>query len=84
MSERLLRVTAPHFVAGAVWTFKGNAWVCTFTTAYIRLFMKLPGAKIAVKQTLGVPSWIKFDGGDGLVMPIVFAGNTLKDPAASI
>lgn len=26
--EKLLRVEAPHFVAGAVWEKKGSLWAC--------------------------------------------------------
>lgn len=39
-----------------------------FTTGYIRAFMKLPNARIAVNAEIGKPSWIKFEGGDGLVL----------------
>ncbi len=28
---KLLRVTAPHFVAGAVWQRIGDAWMCVRT-----------------------------------------------------
>jgi hypothetical protein len=46
----------------------------TYTTGYIRLFMEIPGARIAANiVNPRVPSWIKFDGGDALLMPIIFA-----------
>ena len=45
----------------------GNA---RFTTGYIRAFMKLPGAVIAVNLQPNKASWIKFKGGDGLVMAV--------------
>mgnify|MGYP000882786505 CR=1 FL=1 len=41
-----------------------------FTTAYIRKFMKLPNARIAVHADPSRPSWIEFDGGDGLLMAV--------------
>jgi hypothetical protein len=29
MTEKLLRVEAPHFVAGAIWQRSAGPWVCT-------------------------------------------------------
>lgn len=28
-TRQLLRVSAPHFVAGAIWEKRGHAWHCT-------------------------------------------------------
>ncbi|BDU72314.1 hypothetical protein [Mesoterricola silvestris] len=50
MSERLLRVTAPHFVAGAVWTFKGNAWVCTEAAPILRWMVGLGAVAMAHRR----------------------------------
>ena len=41
-----------------------------FKSVYLRAFRALPGAKINVPVDPKDAAWIKFDGGDGLVMPM--------------
>lgn len=36
MTERLLRVVAPHFVAGAIWSRDGASWRCTAAAPILR------------------------------------------------
>lgn len=36
MTNRLLRVTAPHFVAGAIWRRDGPAWRCVDAAPILR------------------------------------------------
>jgi len=41
MTERILRVVAPHFVAGAVWVKEYGQWKCSDRVAPIIKWMRL-------------------------------------------
>lgn len=49
-NERLLRVTAPHFCAGAVWTFIGTKWVCTDAAPIIRWMVGMGAVAMAHRR----------------------------------
>jgi hypothetical protein len=36
MRERLLRVVAPHFVAGAIWRQDGGQWACVHAAPILK------------------------------------------------
>ena len=40
MKQKLLRVDAPHFCAGAIWQKDGETWRCTNTVAPIIAWMR--------------------------------------------
>ena len=44
-----------------------------FTSAYIRMFHGLPNCKIALHAENAKLAWIKFDGGDALIVPLTEA-----------
>ena len=43
--QKLLRITAPHFVAGAVWEFN-HGWVCVDAAPIIKWMVGKPPAQI--------------------------------------
>jgi hypothetical protein len=44
--ERLLRVSAKHFVAGAVFEKRGGVWCCTVAAPIIKYMVGMEPAKI--------------------------------------
>lgn len=55
MPERLLRVTTPRYVAGAVWVKTGGKWVCT-EAAPILSWMRRKSAE-EVRATIERYGW---------------------------
>lgn len=51
----LLRVVAPHFVAGAEWEKRGGVWVCVRAAPIIRWMVGKTGAEI--KKYLARRGW---------------------------
>ncbi|RBB38885.1 hypothetical protein DPV79_16015 [Burkholderia reimsis] len=44
---KLLRVTAPHFVAGAVWVRRGDAWQCVHAAPILAWMINKPRERVA-------------------------------------
>lgn len=55
--ERLLRVEAPHFVAGAVWVPVGGVWSCTEAAPILKWMVGKPPAEVKAYLTRKGWSW---------------------------
>lgn len=53
--ERVLRVEAPHFVAGAVWVLEGERWRCVTAAPILRWMINKPPDE--VKKYLSRRGW---------------------------
>ena len=57
-AERLLRVEAPHFVAGAVWLREGEVWRCVDAAPILRWMLGASAAYAREYIQLKGWSWI--------------------------
>ena len=44
--QKLLRITAPHFVAGAVFQKRGSVWVCVKSAPIVKYMIGMEPIKI--------------------------------------
>lgn len=66
--ERLLRVEAPHFVAGAVWVREGAGWRCVEVAPILRWMVGKPAPEVGayLKRKGWAYEWVSAaERGDG-------------------
>lgn len=57
MTNRLLRITAPHFVAGAIWRQVGPAWRCVDAAPILRWMVGMGAGEVRGYMTSKGWSW---------------------------
>jgi hypothetical protein len=64
--KRLLRVTAPHFVAGAVWELTPHGWRCARTAPLLNWMRRVKPAEAREALVRAGYEWAWLESVDGL------------------